>query len=171
MKLAVLAGAGALLLAGAAVAYARARKASGADAELAAVAAMLVVENGIRADAKAHQATAEVFWRNARAAQASPRQVLAGKGGALAPWPTSARYAPLLVGARAQLAVASSGTERLIYDAARAGRTSELVPGGTNWTHGAAPFAPWLEKGYTVVASYQVPSKKRPYLWIYRRPS
>lgn len=163
-------GFGALALAVPAVAYAVSKRRAGGDPELEAVVAMVVAENGITSPARAHQLVAESFWRNVRASGRTPRQILAGNGGALAPWPTATAYKASLARARVDLA-ARPEAAAVVVEAVKAARESELAPGGTNWTHGAAPYQPWLEKGYAVVASERVASEKRPYLWVYRRPA
>ena len=161
-------GAGVALIAIPVAVWAANKRAAG-DPETAAVVAMMVSENGIGAPDDAMGAVAEVFWRNAERADATPREVLAGKGGGKAPWPTATRYKALMATSRITLA-ADAGRARELGAIARAARTSERVPGATNWTHGGAPFEPWLAKGYTVVASFKVPSRTRPYLWVYRQP-
>lgn len=162
-------GVGALALAVPVAAWAASKRRAGGDMALEAVAAMAVAENGIRSGADAHQLVAEAFWRNVRASGKTPAQILAGKGGPLAPWPTATAYKASLARARVDM-LADPTRARAVLEAVKAGRASELAPGGTNWTHGAAPYQPWLEKGYVVVASAKVASDKRPYLWVYRRP-
>lgn len=163
-------GVGALALAVPAVAWAVAKKRAGGDPALEAVAAMAVAENGIGSSVDAQQLVAEAFWRNVRASEKSPAQILAGKGGPLAPWPTATKYKAVLARARVDM-LANPAKAKAVVAAAKAARSSELAPGGTNWTHGTAPYAPWLAKGYQVVASAKVESKTRPYLWVYRRPA
>lgn len=162
-------GIGALALAVPVVAYAVSKRRAGGDPELEAVAAMAVAENGITSAARAHQLVSEAFWRNVRASGKSPRLILAGKGGALAPWPTATAYKASLARARVDLA-ARPAAAAVVVEAVRAARESELAPGGTNWTHGGTPYEPWLLRGYVVVASEKVNSSKRHYLWVYRRP-
>ena len=163
-------GVGALALAVPVVAWAASKRRAGGDPALEAVAAMAVAENGIRSGTDAHQLVAEAFWRNVRASEKTPAQILAGKGGPLAPWPTATAYRVLLARARVDM-LADSVRARAVLAAVKAARSSELAPGGTNWTHGTAPYAPWLAKGYQVVASAKVNSTTRPYLWVYRRPA
>ena len=170
MKLWIVLGAGVALAAGVVgVAYAKSRKRAGEDPALEAVAAMAVAENGIRSGSDAHQAVSEAFWRNVRASEKTPAQILAGKGGPLAPWPTATAYKALLARARVDMLARPEDAARAVR-AAAAAKGSETAPGATNWTHGKAPYAPWLEKGYVVVGSHRVVSESRPYLWLYRRP-
>lgn len=151
-------------------AWARAKKRAGNSA-VEQVAAVLYVENGPKADDDAHRAVAEVFWRNAAAAEKTPTQVLAGNGGPLAPWPTATAYKVLIAGARLGMLANETNAKRLVTIATEARGENAVSAGGTNWTHGSGPFEQWLEKGYTVVASFKVPSAKRPYLWVYKRPN
>jgi hypothetical protein len=151
-------------------AWAKSRKRAGGDPEVESVAAMAVVENGVRASSKAHQLVAEAFWRNTRASERTPRQILAGKGGPLAPWPTASTYRALLARARVDMLARPEDAARVVR-AVKAAKSSQQAPEATNWTHGKAPYQPWLEKGYVVVASAKVPSETRPYLWVYRRPT
>lgn len=148
--------------------YAVARAAGGS--ELATVATVAVAENRIGASERAHQLVAEVLWRLARRAKTTPSAIVAGRGGPLAPWPTAIRYKALMARARAEMVANPDAAERA-YRAARAGRGSELAPGAFNWTHGGAPLAKWTDGGYRVVASEGVPSKSRPYLWVYAPPN
>lgn len=163
-------GFGSLVLTVPVVAWAVSKRRADGDPALEAVAAMAVAENGIRSGSDAHQLVAEAFWRNVRASEKTPAQILAGKGGPLAPWPTATAYRVSLARARVDM-LADPKRARAVLDAVKAGRASELAPGGTNWTHGPAPYAPWLAKGYQVVASAKVNSATRPYLWVYRRPA
>ena len=154
--------------------YAAARQ-TGGDAAAATVAAVCIAENGPSAGYEAHRMVAEAFWRNVDASGRTPDQIVAGNGGPLAPWPTAERYRPLLVRARATLAAGGDDAKRAAtaaVDAKRAvfGDARQIVPGATNWTHGSAPFEPWIAKGYRVVGSAGVPSRTRPYLWVYLRP-
>lgn len=148
--------------------YVVARAAGGT--ELATVATVAVAENGIGASERAHQLVAEVLWRLARRARTTPSAIVAGRGSPLAPWPTAIRYKALMATARAQMAANPDAAERA-YRAAREGRDSQLVPGAFNWTHGGAPLERWVKDGYRVVASEGVPSKTRPYLWVYTPPA
>jgi len=152
----------------------RAAKVAG-DPNIATVAAVAIAENGPKASSRAHVLVAEAFARNMEASGENADDIVAGRGGPLAPWPTAERYRPLLVRARATIAVDGDDGRRAVAAAREAfaavvGRRGEEAPGATNWTHGRAPFAPWIEKGYTVVGSEGVPSNARPYLWVYRRP-
>lgn len=143
--------------------------------DVATVAAVAIAENGPRASRRAHAMVAEVFRRNMDLSGATADDIVAGRGGPLAPWPTAERYRPLLAQARTTIALEAEEGRRAVEATRDAfarvvSRSGEIAPGATNWTHGRAPFQPWIEKGYTVVASEGVPSKTRPYLWTYRRP-
>jgi hypothetical protein len=154
--------------------YAGARQTSGSS-DAATVAAVCIAENGAGAGYEAHRMVAEAFWRNVEASGRTPDQIVTGNGGPLAPWPTAERYRPLLLRARVTLAAGGGDAKRAAAAAVEARRAvfgdgRQVVPGATNWTHGGAPFEPWIQKGYRVVGSAGVPSRTRPYLWVYVRP-